>query len=70
MKNGNCSTYKRDFRFKISIFNNRAYFKNLDMCIAKFPFNSFCRGKPQIIVLTLSTVWGCYTEFYLRDGHF
>ena len=38
MKNGNCSTCKRDFRFKISIFNNGAYFKNLDMCIAKFSF--------------------------------
>ena len=38
MKNVNYSSCKRDFRFKISIFNNRAYFQNLDIYIAKFSF--------------------------------
>ena len=38
MKNINCSTCKGDFRFKISIFNNRAYFQNLDIYIPKFSF--------------------------------
>ena len=55
MKNVNCSTCERDFRFKTSIFDNRAYFQNLDIYIVKFSFYSpLCIGKLQIIMLTLS----------------
>ena len=74
MKNVNFSTCKRDFGFKISIFNNRAYFQNLDIYIAKFSFQSLCIGKPQTIMLTLSQYGAatlnfiCVMDIYLRDG--
>ena len=35
-KKVNCSTHKKDFLFKISIFKSRAYFLSLNIDLSKF----------------------------------